>query len=74
MAQPAFRPEAILQQAKNNRPAGIRALVEAGVPVEFCNQARGEGQAALSVLLRCRSHQGMQANHTCAVFPPRLIT
>ncbi|KAL4425527.1 hypothetical protein ABPG75_009543 [Micractinium tetrahymenae] len=45
-AAPPFRPEAILTQAKNNNAAGIRALVEAGVPVEFCNQI---GQTALHV-------------------------
>lgn len=33
-----FRPEAILAQAKNNNAAGIRALVDAGVPVQYCNQ------------------------------------
>lgn len=42
MAQ-AFRPDAILQQARNNNAAGVRALVEAGVPVEFCNQVRRAG-------------------------------
>ena len=38
MSGAAFKPDSILTQAKNNNAAGIRALVEAGVPVEFCNQ------------------------------------
>lgn len=46
MAAPPFRPEAILTQAKDNSAAGIRALCDAGVPVEFCNQI---GQTALHV-------------------------
>ena len=39
MSGAGFKPDSILTQAKNNNAAGIRALVEAGVPVEFCNQA-----------------------------------
>ena len=38
MSGAGFKPDSILTQAKNNNAAGIRALVEAGVPVEFCNQ------------------------------------
>ena len=45
-APPSFRPDAILQQARSNNAAGIRALMKAGVPVEFSNQI---GQTALHV-------------------------
>ena len=47
MASGGFRPEAILTQAKNNNPQGIRALVEAGLPVQYCNQARARPAIAL---------------------------
>ncbi|PRW58881.1 ankyrin repeat [Chlorella sorokiniana] len=49
MARPPprnFSPESILTCAKNNDAAGIRVLVEAGVPPQFCNQI---GQTALHV-------------------------
>ena len=40
MSGAGFKPDSILTQAKDNNAAGIRALVDAGVPVEFCNQVR----------------------------------
>jgi len=47
-------------QAKNNNVAGIRALVEAGVPVEFCNTVR-RGLKVRSNVRQCTAEQsGMQ--------------